>query len=66
MKKKHAPPTRADRSQALWLSVFTGMTTWRKGLRMNRKIAVLGAGAIASSVGEDLTKTGYDVAIIDQ
>ena len=33
---------------------------------MNKKIAVLGAGAIGSSVGADLTKAGYDVVIIDQ
>ena len=33
---------------------------------MSRKIAVLGAGAIGSSVGADLTKAGYDVTIIDQ
>jgi 2-dehydropantoate 2-reductase len=33
---------------------------------MSKKIAVLGAGAIGSSVGADLTKRGYDVAIIDQ
>jgi len=33
---------------------------------MNRKIAVLGAGAIGSSVGADLTKAGLDVTIIDQ
>ena len=33
---------------------------------MNKKIAVLGVGAIGSSVGADLTKAGYDVALIDQ
>ncbi|MBI3918360.1 MAG: NAD-binding protein [Betaproteobacteria bacterium] len=33
---------------------------------MSKRIAVLGAGAIGSSVGADLTKAGYDVAIIDQ
>ncbi|MFC1492081.1 ketopantoate reductase family protein [Nitrospinota bacterium] len=33
---------------------------------MNKKIAVLGAGAIGSSVGADLTDAGYDVTIIDQ
>lgn len=33
---------------------------------MERKIAVLGAGAIGSSVGADLTEAGYDVTIIDQ
>jgi 2-dehydropantoate 2-reductase len=33
---------------------------------MHRKIAVLGAGAIGSSIGADLTKTGHDVTIIDQ
>ena len=31
-----------------------------------RKIAVLGAGAIGSSVGADLVKAGHDVALIDQ
>jgi 2-dehydropantoate 2-reductase len=31
-----------------------------------RKIAVLGAGAIGSSVGADLTEAGHDVTIIDQ
>ena len=29
-------------------------------------MAVLGAGAIGSSVGADLTKAGYDVTVIDQ
>ncbi|MBI4190477.1 MAG: NAD(P)-binding domain-containing protein [Betaproteobacteria bacterium] len=33
---------------------------------MGRQIAVLGAGAIGSSVGADLTKAGHDVTIIDQ
>ncbi len=33
---------------------------------MNKKMAVLGTGAIGSSVGADLTKTGYDVVLIDQ
>ena len=33
---------------------------------MGKKIAVLGAGAIGSSVGADLTKTGLDPLIIDQ
>ncbi len=33
---------------------------------MTRKIAVLGAGAIGSSVGADLIKAGYDVVLIDQ
>ena len=33
---------------------------------MEKKIAVLGAGSIGSSVGADLTKAGYDVTIIDQ
>ncbi|MES2562048.1 MAG: 2-dehydropantoate 2-reductase N-terminal domain-containing protein, partial [Pseudomonadota bacterium] len=31
-----------------------------------RKIAVIGAGAIGSSVGADLTEAGHDVTIIDQ
>ena len=33
---------------------------------MRRKIAVLGTGAIGSSVGADLTKAGYDVLLLDQ
>jgi 2-dehydropantoate 2-reductase len=33
---------------------------------MQRKIAVLGAGAIGSSIGADLTEAGYDVTIVDQ
>ena len=33
---------------------------------MDRKIAVLGAGAIGSSVSADLTKAGYDITVIDQ
>jgi 2-dehydropantoate 2-reductase len=31
-----------------------------------KKIAVLGAGAMGSSVSADLTKAGYDVTVIDQ
>ena len=33
---------------------------------MAKKIAVLGAGAIGSSVSADLTKAGYDITVIDQ
>jgi 2-dehydropantoate 2-reductase len=33
---------------------------------MNKTIAVLGAGAIGSSIGADFTKAGCDVALIDQ
>ncbi len=33
---------------------------------MGTKIAVLGAGAIGSSVSADLTKAGYDITVIDQ
>ena len=33
---------------------------------MNKKIAVLGCGAIGSSVAADLTKAGYDITVIDQ
>jgi 2-dehydropantoate 2-reductase len=33
---------------------------------MQKKIAVLGAGAIGSSIGADLTEAGYDVTIVDQ
>ena len=33
---------------------------------MGKRIAVLGAGAIGSSVGADLTAAGHDVTIIDQ
>lgn len=32
---------------------------------MSRSIAVLGAGAIGSSVGADLTEAGEDVVLID-
>jgi len=37
-----------------------------KGESMKIKIAVLGTGAIGSSVGADLTKAGLDVTLIDQ
>ena len=33
---------------------------------MQKKIAVLGAGAMGSSVSADLTQAGYDVTVIDQ
>jgi 2-dehydropantoate 2-reductase len=33
---------------------------------MDKKIAVLGAGAIGSSVSADLTQAGYDVTVVDQ
>jgi 2-dehydropantoate 2-reductase len=33
---------------------------------MSRRIAVLGAGAIGSSVGADLTEAGEDVVLVDQ
>src|SRR3970282_57932 len=33
---------------------------------VGKKIAVLGAGAIGSSVSADLTKSGYDITVIDQ
>jgi len=33
---------------------------------VNKKIAVLGTGAIGSSVGADLTNAGHDVVLIDQ
>lgn len=33
---------------------------------MGKSMAVLGAGAIGSSVSSDLTKAGYDVMVIDQ
>jgi 2-dehydropantoate 2-reductase len=32
----------------------------------NRKIAVVGSGAIGSSIGADLTRAGHDVTLIDQ
>tara|TARA_B100001123_G_scaffold446828_1_gene602442 strand:- start:947 stop:2002 length:1056 start_codon:yes stop_codon:yes gene_type:complete len=35
-------------------------------IKMNKKIAVVGTGAIGSSVGADLTDAGYDVTIVDQ
>ena len=33
---------------------------------MNRRIAVLGAGAIGSSIAADLAKAKFDVTIVDQ
>ncbi len=33
---------------------------------MNKKIAVLGAGAIGSMISADLTQAGYDITVIDQ
>jgi len=33
---------------------------------MNKSLSVLGAGAIGSSIGADLTKAGYNVMLIDQ
>jgi 2-dehydropantoate 2-reductase len=33
---------------------------------LGKKIAVLGCGAIGSSVSADLTKAGYDITVIDQ
>ena len=33
---------------------------------MSKKLAVLGTGAIGGSIGADLTRAGYDVALIDQ
>ena len=33
---------------------------------MQKKIAVIGAGAIGSSVSADLTKAGLDVTVVDQ
>jgi 2-dehydropantoate 2-reductase len=33
---------------------------------MSKKIAVLGAGAIGSMISADLTKSGYDITVIDQ
>ncbi len=33
---------------------------------MKKRIAVLGAGAIGSSISADLTKAGYDITVIDQ
>ena len=33
---------------------------------MSRKLAVLGAGAIGSSISADLTQAGHDVTVIDQ
>jgi len=55
--------------------VFSGFLVTKRTARtnaqgepfiMHRKIAVLGAGAIGSSVGADLTHAGYDVTIVDQ
>jgi 2-dehydropantoate 2-reductase len=33
---------------------------------MNKRIALLGAGAIGGSIAADLTKAGCDVSVIDQ
>jgi 2-dehydropantoate 2-reductase len=33
---------------------------------MKRRIALLGTGAIGSSIGADLTEAGHDVLLIDQ
>jgi len=33
---------------------------------MSKKIAVLGCGAIGSSLSADLTKAGYDITVVDQ
>ncbi len=33
---------------------------------MDRKIAILGVGAIGSSIGADLTQAGFDITLIDQ
>ena len=33
---------------------------------MSKKIAVLGCGAIGSSISADLTKAGYDITVVDQ
>ena len=33
---------------------------------MGKRIAILGAGAIGSSVGADMTRAGFDVCLIDQ
>jgi 2-dehydropantoate 2-reductase len=35
-------------------------------MKTTKKIAVLGAGAMGSSVSADLTKAGYDITVIDQ
>lgn len=35
-------------------------------MTQGKKIAVLGAGAIGSSVGADITRAGHDVTIVDQ
>ena len=37
-----------------------------KGEIMDKRIAVLGSGAIGSSVGADMTRAGHDVWLIDQ
>ena len=37
-----------------------------EGTTVFHKIAVLGCGAIGSSVGADLTDAGFDVTLIDQ
>ena len=37
-----------------------------EGVNMNKEMAVLGTGAIGSSIGADLTKAGHNVLLIDQ
>ena len=38
----------------------------KEGNPLDKRIAILGAGAIGSSIGADLTKAGLDVVLIDQ
>src|SRR4051794_26545848 len=49
-----------------WLRLRLGAHHQGATSHMQRSIAVLGAGAIGSSIGADLTQAGYDVTIIDQ
>src|SRR3954469_14998954 len=46
--------------------IKTNLSANDRNHSMNKKIAVLGAGAIGSSIGADLTKAGCDVTIVDQ
>jgi 2-dehydropantoate 2-reductase len=42
------------------------LVEWVKGGEMSQEIAILGTGAVGSSLGADLAKAGYKVMLIDQ
>ncbi len=56
---------RQRRSEAGTITAFINTLNSRRD-PMNKKIAVLGCGAIGSSVSADLTQAGFDVTVIDQ